>query len=1791
MAKHKYQKALARLLREIVNYAKNLTHQFVRWFTRSFFVTNRRRRSQAGFVLPTIAMMLMVVALVVTAILFRTFTRTEQVIREGQQQAILNAATPAIDRAKSKIEALFTSVDPTSPTAAPTIPDESSLEAELLKTKYTFPDEVTVPNLVNPSTLGKDISGKEISGTTAWKFSVDADGNNTINDKDLTVIYAIVSRAEREGTASIDPHPEKAPIYKNKLEDRSKAFIVPNGPLVSQSGNVSSQCPVPVGVDNPPGWFNATSTASVYKNFQVYAVAVPNALITPGKSTANASIATIEYQQDRKFDRANKWGAWFRTDLEIAPGPVFNWNGAMHSQGNIVVRSQDGFRSFLISSDGSCLYDPPSNSQITLRKDESPLPGGQFITGRFRDNTFDPGTPGGVSVDTSPTKSIRLQQNSAGNNQSLDSVVGGPGQMNIASDPLALHIRGISKPRSESSTNTWQPDTANFWGGKSPLTDGETPRIAQAVSCAPYVDDTYRADNRYGPKPSYSKEQFSSSTGRCEAAPETEQYGTVIQNKAQYTSNDPSGGDEAGETLGLDGYWERRARFNGLRVIVGQRLELGNPFGWNVDLNDDDRPAGVLTPDRNFLNDPDNADRALYTTVNNLTNGRNTGVLPAAGVNRDNEGRQYTTLRDNLAAAQATAVYHYTNQNGGGYFPIAFLATTSHPGTLKTINDSITFKKPQAGSGFSNVFNTRTDESSIFGALFGEADASNEILINFLSGEGTNGWEFNVVPGADGVSDNTETAFVTALGTFSTTGPASTPLGRALENLAHFAGDPDGYFPPKQETSGWKIHPYSKLTMWGNYSNLREVIRLLETGTSYDNLSIADKSTLHTAAGTLGMLAYNISYLRDFDYTTPATPLSNVNKVALNRLDRRLAQLSDKTEQKVFNQTTGALETISASSTYKQNGEVDVNTSTTPAPPATPRIEIYQTNTAQPLLAVQIAANSTAPVPPEAFIAAMEARIAASPAPSDLLQLQADLELFKLLHQKEQVERDRRFGFKATPTSGTAINVTGGTNRYKYKVTNQATDFTYAGMKYNNTAATGVINEIDLGCDISDTQSGNNYFGFGKPDNPEKEQRFIRLATALCPTQPKFPSLYYLFPKYNHNHQGTAVGAAIPNAVLSGVPADYLQPGANATDTNAEPYIADVDDADGDGNRTELEPYIADPAAGVNRNYTYTVLQDTGGTIPGVEDGSENGIAKIALLPRAITTSPSAGCTANNWCVPAEATSGAAAARTNPINNQTTTATAGATANVGVSFLDKGIFDGREMMNVRLLDIDLDLLRRSNRGNDDVWLPKSGLVYAFREDAAREDGIARPRLTTWTNYENTWNTSTGDPAAANRMRVWNNPADPPVCQIGSDGNCSDPDPTWGRGISPKPIDYYPDPDRRPHGFRLRNGIDLTRSGSGSGWNLGDENNRRGLSFISDNSVYIQGDFNPHLIPDSALNANNLLEEFTSKLANASTSNYASMFYGRTKAQLDTDRFSQPDKDSWRPAEIIADAVGVLSSNFCDGNIQGGIRNSNAGCTNTGSTSSYQNSHLNGNPSNLRATTSAEIQGYVCENPFDIRSAKVQIGTANLDVAGGAADGRRGCDGPVKVFRNGDIQYNSTNPAPNQITTYTNYLDFTQARPINNTAGPNWVNAVIVSGTLPSRNGQSNGGLVNFPRFLESWDPTRYAPNSNSSRPLWFSGAMIQLNFSNYATGPWDQDAWETSQNALPGSGATNERIRYYTPPLRNWGYDVGLQYAPAGPVAKRMVNPSRDRSEVYREPKANNPYICLLRDAINYPCN
>ena len=264
-----------------------------------------------------------------------------------------------------------------------------------------------------------------------------------------------------------------------------------------------------------------------------------------------------------------------------------------------------------------------------------------------------------------------------------------------------------------------------------------------------------------------------------------------------------------------------------------------------------------------------------------------------------------------------------------------------------------------------------------------------------------------------------------------------------------------------------------------------------------------------------------------------------------------------------------------------------------------------------------------------------------------------------------------------------------------------------------------------------------------------------------------------------------------------------------------------------------------------------------------------------------------------------------------------------------LSMLDKAMMDGRELLSVRVLDLDIDLLTDTSATNGTVgaapnnkaWIPAdSGIVYAFREDAVREDSIVRPNDGDWSLCKDFDELTTNDKCY---MSV--DPTDSRYPQ--------DPPLNSSTGISPKPVDMYADPDRRPNGFRFINGESLNRPASVEPAAIA------GMTFVTDNTVYIKGDFNLHADKTAGGTLEeHLIEEFkgTSSIVSGQSNllsttfanfpeteeqNARKLFYGRDK--LD-DRFANPLQDNWRPVEIFADGITILSDFFTDGWIEDGF---------------------------------------------------------------------------------------------------------------------------------------------------------------------------------------------------------------------------------------------------------------------------
>jgi hypothetical protein len=315
-----------------------------------------------------------------------------------------------------------------------------------------------------------------------------------------------------------------------------------------------------------------------------------------------------------------------------------------------------------------------------------------------------------------------------------------------------------------------------------------------------------------------------------------------------------------------------------------------------------------------------------------------------------------------------------------------------------------------------------------------------------------------------------------------------------------------------------------------------------------------------------------------------------------------------------------------------------------------------------------------------------------------------------------------------------------------------------------------------------------------------------------------------------------------------------------------------------------------------------------------------------------------------------------------------------------------------------------------------------------------------------------------------------------------------------------------------------------------------------MTFVTDNSVYIQGNFNPH---SPTGQVTDIIEEFTQTLYDKPlAAAFGAPFYN-DRTTLNTASFATLTQDHWRPVEILADAITLLSSSFRDGSVEDGfIKAIPAATTLPGSSYTNQN----------RPALTADEPNWVREST----------------VAGS----------PVWIDRNGTYYRNNVDTAPAIRPFYDVYnapdqwVEFTnnaERRRNLQSASRTFVNATFISGLVPQRPQQGYGGLHNFVRFLEDWKDTV---------ELFISGSFIQLNFSTNATGPFEHDAWQPDQDPKAAT-----LIDYYRAPQRRWGYDVALLYVPPAPAARRFVNIGAPRSEYYRELPADDPYIANLRCA------
>ena len=113
-------------------------------------------------------------------------------------------------------------------------------------------------------------------------------------------------------------------------------------------------------------------------------------------------------------------------------------------------------------------------------------------------------------------------------------------------------------------------------------------------------------------------------------------------------------------------------------------------------------------------------------------------------------------------------------------------------------------------------------------------------------------------------------------------------------------------------------------------------------------------------------------------------------------------------------------------------------------------------------------------------------------------------------------------------------------------------------------------------------------------------------------------------------------------------------------------------------------------------------------------------------------------------------------------------------------------------------------------------------------------------------------------------------------------------------------------------------------------------------------------------------------------------------------------------------------------------------------------------------------------------------------------------------------------------ATNSDTAKNAYRSWNTASP--SASGSTEVAAAFITGLVSTSTSASSGGAHNLPRFLENW----------GSNTVAIRGSLVSMYRSKIATGPWS--------------------TAYYSPPVRNWGFDVIFQNGHFPPLTPKVMS-------------------------------
>ncbi len=346
-------KQVQKIYQNISQYPDNIKERR-NWLLKTFLIANKKEDwVNSGFVLPTISFVSLVLVLLTTAILFRSFERAKNASNVRVNETVINAAKPAIDRAKAKLNKLFS--DARLPRATPT---DTALATHFVTyiNEYSFGDEKQL----------KLTQSGENDLRSAWRFPVDTDNNGKYDTYTLYGIY-------------FKNPPLSGGVYsrsRNPLEART---------IPMMGGNIGGSCGDAVGTSatlvGDSGWFKIGN--KLKKSFFAYTTNVP--ITNPPTDNSikdkyeaykgNQGFTALEYQQERVQLPLVNNAVVYEDDLAITPGASFNLNGRIVTNSNFLTGSAwSSVKLYQISSPSSCFYEA-DNGKIFV--------GGNVVQGEF----------------------------------------------------------------------------------------------------------------------------------------------------------------------------------------------------------------------------------------------------------------------------------------------------------------------------------------------------------------------------------------------------------------------------------------------------------------------------------------------------------------------------------------------------------------------------------------------------------------------------------------------------------------------------------------------------------------------------------------------------------------------------------------------------------------------------------------------------------------------------------------------------------------------------------------------------------------------------------------------------------------------------------------------------------------------------------------------------------------------------------------------------------------------------------------------------------------------------------------------------------------------------------------------------------------------------------------------------------------------------------------------------------------------------------------------------------------